>query len=120
MDDADGESRTDADEDDEAEQDGGPAAEGADYAPVDSVIGTFTYPERARPGGQQRETVTGRIVFVKAAVTAADSWDVRAYKERDPTFPNHSLLAQMFADETFESYRALGYAAATRAVEQMP
>jgi len=91
---------------------------GGGYAPVDSVIGTLRYLERRLPDGRTRPETRGRIVFVKAAVMREDSWDVRAYKERDPTFPNHSLVAQMFADQTFESYRALGYAAAIRAVER--
>jgi hypothetical protein len=89
--------------------------EGEKYSAADHVYGTFQYP-RIKDGSSGR---TGSIVFAKAAVTKDAPWDVRAYKERDPAFPNHSLLAQMFADKTFESYRKLGYFTAQKAVSTM-
>jgi hypothetical protein len=84
------------------------------YCTADHVVGTITY---APVGGAP--PVRGRIVFIKAEVTRDAPWDVRAYKEKDPAFPNHSLLAQMFADQTFEAYRALGYHAAAGAARSL-
>ncbi|MEO8322574.1 MAG: hypothetical protein ABI571_00360 [Actinomycetota bacterium] len=84
------------------------------YSKTDHVYGTMRFPPA--PDGTQ---VAGRIVFCKAAVTKAAPWDVRAYNEKDPGFPNHSLTAQMFADETFEAYRSLGAHTALMAVRTM-
>jgi hypothetical protein len=61
----------------------------------------------------------GRIVFARAIVTDDAPWDVRAYKERDPKFPTHGLLDQLYTDEKFEAYRALGHFMATRSVAAM-
>jgi hypothetical protein len=85
------------------------------YSKADHVIGTLKF-TRVPEGGAP---VRGRIAFIKAQVTRDAPWDVRAYKEKDPEFPNHSLLEQMFADQTFEAYRALGHHAATGAVASM-
>ncbi len=82
------------------------------YSRKDHVYGTFRH-TRATP------SLRGRIVFAKAAVVEDAPWDVRAYKLKDPQFPNHSLLAQMFADQTFESYRRLGFMAGQGAERTM-
>jgi hypothetical protein len=78
---------------------------------ADHLIVNFKTP------GKNGEKVSGQLAFCKAAVVKGAPWDVRAYNEKDDDFPNHSLLAQMFADQTFESYRALGYFTATQAIE---
>lgn len=93
---------------------GVPDPDNPTYVFADHVIGTFTYPP-----DDDGNVVTGQLVFVKAEVIADAPWDVRANKEKDPQFPNHSLLEQMFADETFESYRALGYFSAEQAVDAL-
>ena len=59
----------------------------------------------------------GRIVYSKAAITPKASWDLRAFKDRDPRFPHHGVAQQIFTDEQFEAYRSLGHAAGKRAVE---
>jgi hypothetical protein len=61
----------------------------------------------------------GRLVFAKAAVTADAPWDVKAYAERDPAFPTHSTIDQLYTDKKFESYRALGHHTAARAIKTM-
>jgi hypothetical protein len=35
-------------------------------------------------------------------------WDVLAYRAKDPVFPHHSTADQLYSDERFEAYRALG------------
>lgn len=72
-----------------------------------AVRGTIRYPD-------QRE---GRLVYAKATLTDAASWDLHAFKSRDGRFPNHATSQQIFTDEQFEAYRSLGHAAGRRAVE---
>jgi hypothetical protein len=68
------------------------------------VHGTFTYTwDEDRPHGI--------IHLVKLGVWPGAPWDVQAYKSRHPTFPCDSTIQQMYDDEEFEAYRALGRAA---------
>jgi len=60
---------------------------------------------------------SARLVYAKAVLTKQASWDLQAYQARDGRFPNHSTSQQMFTDEQFESYRALGYDAGCRALQ---
>jgi rhodanese-related sulfurtransferase len=46
-------------------------------------------------------------------------WDVRAHQLDDPTFPHDSTVDQLYTDQKFESYRALGAEAGRHAVERM-
>jgi len=80
------------------------------YCAADFAIGTITW-----PSATDQPSVVGRLVFVKATVTKHAPWDVRAYKLRNPKFPNDSTLEQLYGDEKFESYRALGHDSMTRA-----
>ncbi len=75
-------------------------------SPTDHVLGWFRY----------ANGVEGYMVLAKAAVTVEAPWDVRAFKERDKRFPNHSTADQLFNDQKFEGYRALGRFTAWRAV----
>lgn len=92
---------------------------------TDHVVGRIRY--RATPTGKGEFTCdtddsspyVGRIVYCRAAVTTEAPYDVRAFQERDPRFPNHSTLDQLFDDEKFESYRALGAHTADRAIETL-
>jgi hypothetical protein len=80
------------------------------------VIGRYFFP--APPGEFDRaQRVEGRLIFVKAAVTEDSPWDVRAFRQKDPKFPNHSTVDQLFTDQKFESYRALGAHQAIRALK---
>ncbi len=73
---------------------------GPDDPPAkDHVIGHFRY----------RTTCDeGTLVFCKTAVTDEAPWDVRAFQTKDKLFPNDSIFDQLFNDEKFEAYRALG------------
>jgi hypothetical protein len=90
-----------------------------EFAPTDHVIGRIRYrgttgeaPLDAEPGDEG----TGLLVYCRAAVTADAPWDVRDFRDRDPRFPIHSTLDQLFNDQKFESYRALGAWTARRAL----
>ena len=58
----------------------------------------------------------GRILYVKAGLTGDVPWDVRDYAERNPDFPNQPTFDQLFEDDQFEAYRALGYHLTTMAL----
>jgi hypothetical protein len=66
-----------------------------------------------------RGKTVGRLVYVPTALTRDAPWDVRAYKEGDPLFPHHSTADQLYTDQRFEAYRALGEHAGARAREAM-
>ncbi len=74
-----------------------------------SAVGTISY-----PNGQ-----TGRLVYTRSVLTTAAPWDVQAYHEVDPAFPHDSTSDQMYTDQRFEAYRALGYRAGLRALQRM-
>ncbi len=76
---------------------------------TDHTIGRFHY----RTTEKEHE---GTLVFCKTAVTTAAPWDVRAFKEKDKLFPNDSIFDQLFNDEKFEAYRALGARTTERAI----
>lgn len=73
-----------------------------------AVRGLIKYPD---PGQE------ARLVYARAVLTEQSSWDLLAYQARDGQFPNHSTSQQIFTDEQFESYRALGYQAGCRALK---
>jgi hypothetical protein len=81
-------------------------------APTEHAIGTFTPvdPITLEP----MTGIEGRIVIGKATITDDVPWDVFAHAEKDPKFPTNSTLEQLYTDEKFESYRALGRHIATR------
>lgn len=80
------------------------------YSKTTRTIATFSYP------GTE---LAGRIVFCKTAVTEDAPWDVKAYAQKDPRFPMHSTVDQLYTDQRFEAYRALGWYSADQAVNAM-
>lgn len=78
------------------------------YVKTDHVCGTFTY--------RGKRCTKYPIVFAKAGVTESAPWDVKAYREKDEKFPTHSTFQQLYTDEKFEAYRALGRHTAERVV----
>ena len=73
--------------------------------------GSFTYTwDDPGPGVAPR---TGTIYLCKLGVWPGAPWDVKAYAARHPTFPTDATIQQLYDDEEFESYRALGHAATT-------
>lgn len=79
-------------------------------ADSDSVVGTITYPD----GGP-----TGTLVYSRTVMTAKAPWDVHAYHEADAKFPHNTTADQLYTDQKFEAYRALGSTAARNAVRLM-
>jgi hypothetical protein len=68
--------------------------------------GTITY-----PGGAQ-----GVLMYARTVVTRDVPYDIEAFRLRDPRFPHHSTIDQLYTDEKFEAYRELGAHAARAAL----
>jgi hypothetical protein len=82
-------------------------------AQKDHVVGRFRF--RSDPLDEWQ----GRLVFAKAAVTESASWDIQAYWRADKRFPCHPTYEQLYTDERFEAYRALGHYTASQAIKTM-
>ena len=57
---------------------------------------------------------TGILVYIKASLTGDENDYIFDYKKRHDDFPHETTLDQMFTEEQFEVYRALGFHAAFR------
>jgi len=72
------------------------------------AVGSIRYPDQAEPG---------TLIYLKASMTGEESTDVQQYKSAHSTFPHESTGNQFYAEDQFESYRALGYDIATQAMQ---
>jgi len=61
----------------------------------------------------------GVLVLAKLAMPGDAPQDAKAYRDRDPKFPTNPTSDQLFNDQKFESYHALGRHAGTGAVRAM-
>ncbi|TCD12127.1 hypothetical protein EZ449_03670 [Pedobacter frigidisoli] len=66
-----------------------------------TVEGTVRYPGDEIP--------SGKIIYVKTALTGKESVDIRQYYLANDKFPQQSTGDQFFDEAQFESYRKLGY-----------
>ena len=66
------------------------------------AVGQITY-------GDGRKAI---LVYIKSSLTGDENDYVFHYKRRYSAFPQETTLDQMFSEEQFEAYRALGYHAA--------
>jgi hypothetical protein len=81
------------------------------HARADCVRGTITYDDPAK--------TTGKLVYARTVMTAAAPWDVHAYHDADRTFPHDPTADQLYTDQKFEAYRALGECAGAHAHKLM-
>jgi hypothetical protein len=51
----------------------------------------------------------GILVYIKASLTGDENDYIFDYKKRHDDFPHETTLDQMFTEEQFEAYRALGF-----------
>jgi hypothetical protein len=80
------------------------------------AIGEILY-----PSGNPHKPHVGHLIYIQAAATPADMpWDLRAYWERNPDFPNDSTIDQNFEYDEFEAYRKLGFWASEKAYAGLP
>jgi len=68
------------------------------------AVGLIDYPPPS--GGTERER--GVLVYIKASLTGDENDYVTAYKATHPAFPHETTADQLFSEEQFEVYRALG------------
>ena len=63
--------------------------------------------------------VPGVLVYARTVMTEAVPFDVTAYHDADPLFPHNSTADQLYTDQKFEAYRALGWCAGGHAADEM-
>ena len=68
------------------------------------AVGLIDYPPA--PAGIEREK--GVLVYIKASLSGDENDYVTAYKAAHPSFPHETTADQLFSEEQFEVYRALG------------
>jgi hypothetical protein len=62
----------------------------------------------------------GVLVYARNVMTDDAPWDVKAHHDKDPAFPHNSTGDQLYTDQKFEAYRALGELAGRKALGRMP
>ena len=77
---------------------GGEPSDQAKHGPH-CAVGEIMY-----PGGR-----TGVLLYVKSSVSGDESDYIVDYKRRYPEFPHETTADQLFSEEQFEVYRALGF-----------
>ena len=60
----------------------------------------------------------GYLIYIKSSLTHDENDYVADYKRRFPTFPHEDTLDQLFSEEQFEVYRALGFHALNRVMKK--
>jgi hypothetical protein len=68
------------------------------------ALGSISYPPLA--AGDANET--GAMIYIKASLSGDEIDYVIAYKRANPDFPHETTMDQLFTEEQFEAYRALG------------
>ncbi len=68
------------------------------------ALGSISYPPLTPTGAREK----GALVYIKASLSGDESDYVLAYRRANPAFPNETTLEQLFSEEQFEAYRALG------------
>jgi hypothetical protein len=91
---------------------GGLPPEKAPHGPH-CALGTIHYPRKA--GETDDTNSTGLLLYIKASFTGDENDYVVDYKRRNPSFPHETTLDQLFTEEQFEAYRALGFHAVNSA-----
>jgi hypothetical protein len=61
----------------------------------------------------------GTLIYARTVMTEDAPWDVHAYHDADGTFPHHPTSDQLYTDQKFEAYRALGRLAGRNARKRM-
>jgi hypothetical protein len=78
-------------------------------ASADCVLGTIKF----------QDGTEGRLAYARTVLTKNAPWDVHAFHVTDPRFPNHPTADQLYTDQKFEAYRALGHLAGENAMRLM-
>jgi hypothetical protein len=68
------------------------------------ALGSISYPPLEKDGAREK----GALIYIKASLSGDESDYVIAYKKANPQFPHETTLDQLFSEEQFEAYRAIG------------
>jgi hypothetical protein len=63
------------------------------------AVGEIIYPQNQK----------GILLYVKSSITGDENDYIVDYKRRFPTYPHETTADQLFSEEQFEAYRALGF-----------
>jgi len=63
------------------------------------AVGQITYPQNRK----------GILLYVKSSITGDENDYIVDYKRRFPRYPHETTADQLFSEEQFEVYRALGF-----------
>jgi hypothetical protein len=74
------------------------------------ALGSISYPPLTADGEREK----GVLIYIKASLSGDENDYVIAYKKANPQFPHETTLDQLFSEEQFEAYRALGQHIARR------
>jgi len=85
------------------------------FSAASHAVGTIRYPN----GNGGLNESEGILVLAKTVITKESPLDVRSYRDKDERFPHHSTGDQLFDDQQFESYRALGAHVGGRALDAL-
>jgi hypothetical protein len=96
----------------EVRESGGKPPSQAPHGPH-CALGTIYYP-RKTPHEPESDS-TGVLLYIKSSFTGDENDYVVDYKRRNPDFPHETTLDQLFTEEQFEAYRALGFHAVNSA-----
>jgi hypothetical protein len=77
------------------------------------ALGTIYYP-RKTPNESESDS-TGLLLYIKSSFTGDENDYVVDYKRRNSAFPHETTADQLFSEEQFEAYRALGFHAVNSA-----
>jgi hypothetical protein len=77
------------------------------------ALGTIYYPRK--DGEKTDDHNTGVLLYVKSSFTGDENDYILDYKRRNSDFPHETTLDQLFTEEQFEAYRALGFHAVNSA-----
>jgi len=79
------------------------ALEDSGLSPSHFTLGTIHY-----PGSEGERGERGFLLYVKLSVTGNEPPYVQEYRRRHSDFPHQSTADQLFDEDQFEAYRALG------------
>jgi hypothetical protein len=68
------------------------------------AIGLIDYPPAVQNGPREQ----GVLIYIKSSMSGDENDYVIDYKRRNSEFPQESTIDQLFSEEQFEAYRALG------------
>jgi len=74
------------------------------------ALGLIDYPPPSGDIGKEQPSARekGVLIYIKSSVSGDESDYVAAYKSANQDFPQQSTMEQLFSEEQFEAYRALG------------